>query len=83
MTACLNSWRASTLSLAGQITLAQSVLATIPSYVMQTSRIPPSICDQIDKVCRNFIWNGSEDSHNILLVSWEIICRPKKESGRS
>ena len=35
------SWRASTLSLARRVTLAQSTLATIPSYIMQTTRIPP------------------------------------------
>ena len=67
ISARLNSWRAS--SLAGRITLAQSALATILSYVMLTSRIPLSICDQIDKVCRDFIWNGSGDSHKIHLVS--------------
>lgn len=30
----LSSWKASTLSLAGRITLAKSVVATLPSYCM-------------------------------------------------
>jgi len=44
------------LILAGQITLIQSTICAIPEYVMQTTRLHKSTCDEIDwKICR-FLW---------------------------
>ena len=51
----LSSWTASHLSLAGRITLAQSVLQAISIYVMQTVMLPSGVCDRIDRACRRFI----------------------------
>lgn len=42
------SWEAKNLSLAGRITLAQSVLLSIPSYFMQFMMIPRKTCDEIE-----------------------------------
>lgn len=51
----LSNWKARTLSFTGRVTLAKSVIQEIPVYVMQSSVIPRSICDEIDKICRGFI----------------------------
>jgi hypothetical protein len=40
----LSGWKANSLSFAGRVTLAQSSLTSIPGYVIQSSRIPTSIC---------------------------------------
>ncbi|CAN1147835.1 Putative ribonuclease H protein At1g65750 [Linum perenne] len=45
----LTGWKASSLSLAGRVTLAQSVISAIPSYIMQTSMQHSHICSEIDK----------------------------------
>ena len=52
----LSSWKASSLSLAGRLTLCKSVILAIPSYLMQTTYPLSKVCDSIDKVCRNFLW---------------------------
>lgn len=44
----LSSWKSKTLSFAGRITLAKSVLQAIPSHVMQSSFLPRSVCDEVD-----------------------------------
>ena len=41
----LAGWKSYTLSLAGRITLAQSVINTMPYYSMQTSKLHVSLCD--------------------------------------
>ena len=64
--------------MAGRITLAQSALASGLSYIMQTTKIPVSICNKIDKICRNFFWGGSDDKKKLHLVRWENICKPKR-----
>lgn len=49
----LATWEVVNLSLAGRITLAQFVLATIPSYIMQSVLLPKSVCEEIDKLSGN------------------------------
>ncbi|CAL8995609.1 unnamed protein product [Prunus brigantina] len=40
----LASWKSHTLSMAGRMTLLQSVTAAIPIYTMQTAKLPMSVC---------------------------------------
>lgn len=77
----LTGWKASSLSFAGRITLAQSSLANLPGYVMQTSSVPVSICDEAKRLCRNFIWRSTADNRKCHLISWSKICTPKEEGG--
>lgn len=44
----LGNWNAKSLSLAGRITLARSVMLSIPNYFMRTVKIPLGICDEIE-----------------------------------
>ncbi|CAN1153418.1 Putative ribonuclease H protein At1g65750 [Linum perenne] len=77
----LFGWKVKTLSLAGRVTLAKSVLAAIPTYAMQTSLIPATTCEEIDKKIRDFIWGSSDQGRKTHLVSWDRICSPKSEGG--
>ncbi|CAN1137061.1 Putative ribonuclease H protein At1g65750 [Linum perenne] len=77
----LTGWKVKSLSLAGRVTLAQSVLAAIPAYVMQTAVIPATTCDAIDRLIRNFVWGSSDETRKVHLVSWEQICKPNDEGG--
>ncbi|KAA3479708.1 LINE-1 reverse transcriptase isogeny [Gossypium australe] len=52
----LQNWEARKLSFAGRVTLAQLVLLAIPSYSMQSLAIPKGVCDEIEKIARQFIW---------------------------
>jgi hypothetical protein len=51
----LASWKNRLLNKTGRLTLASSVLSSIPSYFMQINWLPQSICDSIDQTTRNFI----------------------------
>ena len=42
------------------VMVTKSVLQALPSYVMQSMFHPKSICEYIDKACRNFIWGVSQ-----------------------
>ncbi|CAN1157418.1 Putative ribonuclease H protein At1g65750 [Linum perenne] len=55
----LAGWKVKSLSLAGRVTLAQSVLAAIPAYAMQTAVLPVTTCDEIDRRIRNFVWGST------------------------
>ncbi|KAH1089306.1 hypothetical protein J1N35_016563, partial [Gossypium stocksii] len=73
----LQSWEVKKLSLAGCITLAQSVLLSIPSYFMQTMMIPKKIRVEIEKIVRQFIWGSFERKRKMALVGQDSICQPK------
>lgn len=77
----LNGWEVKKLSLVGRITLAKSVLLVIPNYFMGTMRIPTSICNEIEKVARNFIWGSTLEAKKPALVSWNDYCKPMDCGG--
>ncbi|KAH9751256.1 putative ribonuclease H protein [Citrus sinensis] len=66
----LNGWSAKFLSLAGRITLTQSVLQALPIYSMQTTRLPTSIITKIEQHCRRFIWSGNSEVKKLHLINW-------------
>lgn len=76
----LASWKNRLLNKPGRLTLASSVLSSIPTYYMQTSWLPQSICDTIDQTTRSFIWRDFIDK-GIHLVGWRKITRPKDFGG--
>ncbi|CAN1180887.1 Putative ribonuclease H protein At1g65750 [Linum perenne] len=48
---------------------------------MQTSVLPISTCDEIDKRIRNFVWGSTSEERKVHLVSWDHICKPKNQGG--
>lgn len=77
----LSTWKSRTLSFAGRVTLAKSVVQVMPTYIMQTTVLPRGTCDEIDKLCRNFIWRDEENHRTVYLLSWDKICKPKVDGG--
>ncbi|KAJ1443560.1 ribonuclease H [Sesbania bispinosa] len=65
------------------VTLAQSCIYSITSYILQGVVIPVSTCDEIEKICRDFIWGSSQGQRKCHLISWEKICKPNEEGGLS
>ena len=51
----LTGWNAAHLSFTGRVTLAQSVIQAMHIYAMQTTLLPSSVRNRIDKSCRRFI----------------------------
>ncbi|CAN1146653.1 Putative ribonuclease H protein At1g65750 [Linum perenne] len=48
---------------------------------MQTSILPATTCEAIDKRIRSFIWGSSDLERKVHLISWERICQPKHKGG--
>ena len=77
----LSSWKSSSLSLAGRLTLCKSIISAVPSYPMQTSYLPTKVCDSIDKICRSFLWRESTGKRKLHLVLWNQVCQDKQLGG--
>nr|ABN08697.1 RNA-directed DNA polymerase; Ribonuclease H, putative [Medicago truncatula] len=80
MQARLASWNNKLLNRTGRVTLATSVLSSIPTYYMQINWLPQNICDSIDHTTRNFVWKGT-DNKGIHLVNWQKVTKPKHMGG--
>ncbi|KAL7254135.1 hypothetical protein ACSBR1_008521 [Camellia fascicularis] len=74
----LAGWKVKVLSLVGRTTLVQSVTAAIPTYTMQTMALPKRVCNDIDRMNRNFLWGDTVDKKKIHLMSWDEVCISKK-----
>lgn len=77
----LAGWKSHTLSMAGRATLIQSAIASIPTYVMQTVKLPRTLCDEIHRKSRRFSWGGSEQTKRFHNVSWGQIIQAKQAGG--
>ncbi|KAJ7945157.1 Ribonuclease H [Quillaja saponaria] len=77
----LSGWKADHLTLAGRITLAQSVIMTMPNYAMQTNKPPQSTCHEIEQLCINFIWGDTNTKRRMHLINWGTLCMSKNEGG--
>lgn len=72
----LAGWKISTLSFAGRVTRAQSMLQAILSYSIQTTLLPMSVCDDIEAKTCSFIWESTSS-----LVKWSLVYQPREQGG--
>ncbi|MBA0722073.1 hypothetical protein Golax_009555 [Gossypium laxum] len=77
----LAGWKSKLLSLADRITLAKGVLATIPIYAMQSTKIPKGVCHEMEKIICNFGWGKTEEKKGLNLVKWDYLCKEMKNGG--
>lgn len=70
----LGVWRTNNLSLVRHVTLVNSILSTLPNYIMQIVSLPKGLCEDIDGIIRNFMWGHNSGSRKINLVDWNSIC---------
>ncbi|XP_050387323.1 uncharacterized protein LOC126803582 [Argentina anserina] len=77
----LASSKSKTRSLAGRLTLIQSVTSAIPIYRMQTTRFLIKFCEKMDKLNQDFLWGNTEAKKKVHLVNWNIVCQPKSIEG--
>ncbi|GKV11959.1 hypothetical protein SLEP1_g23168 [Rubroshorea leprosula] len=77
----LESWKGRHLSFGGRITLINSVLSSLPIFLMSVYLIPKGILLAIDKIRRSFLWGGMGEKKKINWVSWEKVCEQKERGG--
>ncbi|KAF1870547.1 hypothetical protein Lal_00025695 [Lupinus albus] len=64
------TWKASLLNRDGRLCLAKSVMW-----------LPQSVCNDINRMTRNFVWGGDINKRSLNLVSWDVLTRHKRDGG--
>ncbi|GJT92150.1 RNA-directed DNA polymerase, eukaryota, reverse transcriptase zinc-binding domain protein [Tanacetum coccineum] len=61
--------------------LVAYVLSSLHVYWASMFILPVSVCNNIDKLLKNFVWSKTDSSKGIASVAWKDVCRPKKQGG--
>ena len=78
---CLSSWKGKHLSVGGRLTLINSVLNSLPVYMMSFFEIPKGVLKKLDYFRFRFFWQGDENKRKYRLARWNILCQPKDQGG--
>lgn len=77
----LYSWKGKLLNKVGRVTLAKSVLSSIPIYSMQAMWLPQNLYDDLDKIVKKFIWGTNDGRRGLHLVKWNTVICPRNRGG--
>lgn len=78
----LSLWKAKILSFGGRITLAKSVLGNLPNFFLSIFLAPIGVVEEIDKIRRCFIWQGSQNNRSITGFTGKKILAPRDVGGQ-
>ena len=56
-------------------------MAAIPNHVMQGRALPVHLCDKLDKINRDFLWDSTSEKRKMHLVGWSKIITDKENGG--
>lgn len=77
----LASWKGKHLSIGGRLTLINSVLNSLPLYMMSFFAIPKGVLRKLDYFRSRFFWQGDKSKKKYRLARWTILCQPKDQGG--
>lgn len=77
----IEGWKLKYLSRAGRLTLAHSVVGSLPIFNMQVKRLPTWVHKELDKSMRKCVWGSAEGKRGAPLLDWDCLCKPKELGG--
>lgn len=77
----LGSWKGKLLSTGRRLTLINSVLSSLPLYMMFFFAISRCVLKKLDCFRSRFYWQCDDQKKKCHLMKWSIMCRPKEQRG--
>ena len=77
----LDGWKKAFLSRGGRLTLIHSVLSSIPIFYLSLFKAPTGVIKAVEKVMRDFLWEGGDLLGGDHLVGWPPVCLAKEKGG--
>nr|XP_009804761.1 PREDICTED: uncharacterized protein LOC104249929 [Nicotiana sylvestris] len=77
----LARWKSQYLSLGGRLTLINSDLDSLPTYMMSLFPIPAGVTERLDRLRRSFLWQGNKEKKVVHLVKWKSLTIGKTHGG--
>jgi hypothetical protein len=77
----LASWVGKLLSYGDRLVLINSVLTSLPMFMLSFFEIPIGVRKRLDFYRSRFFWQSDGHKKKYRLTRWNIICRPKDQGG--
>ena len=77
----LSCWKGKLMSYGGRLILINSVLTSMPMFLLSFFEVPVGVRKRLDFYRSRFFWQGDELKQKYRLAKWDIICRPKDQGG--
>ncbi|KAK9735282.1 hypothetical protein RND81_04G196200 [Saponaria officinalis] len=77
----IKHWSTNLLSYVGKVQLLNSVIFGLESFWCASFLLPKGIIDDIDKLCRGFLWGYSAGGRRMVFLGWKKVCRTTAEGG--
>jgi hypothetical protein len=77
----LGCWQGKLLSYGDRLVLINSVLTSLPMFMLSFLEIPVGVRKRLDFYRSRFFWQSDENKRKYRLTKWNIICRPKDQGG--
>ena len=69
------------LSVRGKEILIKAVVQAIPTYIMSCFQLPKGLCEDLERMERNFWWGQRDQEAKMALVSWRKMYKSKSDGG--
>src|SRR3954470_18767274 len=77
----LGCWQGKLLSYGDRLVLINSVLTSLPMFMLSFMEIPKGVRKRLDFFRSRFFWQSDEHKKKYRLTKWNIICRPRDQGG--
>jgi hypothetical protein len=77
----LSGWKGKHLSTGGRLTLINSVLSSLPMYMMSFFAIQRGVLKKLDYFRSRCFWQSDGERRKYRLAKWSILCQPKDQGG--
>ena len=77
----LAGWKSKLLSMGGKEILIKVMAQAIPTYTMSCFLLPQGLCDDMERLMKNFWWGQKQQETKLGWVSWKRMCISKARGG--
>jgi hypothetical protein len=77
----LAAWVGKLLSYGDRLVLINSVLSSLPMFLLSFFEIPKGVRKRLDFYRSRFFWQSDGQKKKYRLTKWNIVCRPKDQGG--
>ena len=77
----LASWKGRHLSTGGRFVLINSVISSLPMFMLSFFELPVGVRKRLDYYRSRFYWQSDSHKRKYRLTKWGILCRSKDQGG--
>lgn len=63
------------------MTLIKRTLSSLPTYFILVFTIPISVAQRLEKLQRDFLWDGSGEEFKYQHLDWDVVCYLIQQGG--